>query len=219
MIYFWHKVLSIFQAVSTARMKIIGLVGGVASGKSLRLNMPRRIRSGHLDADPPAMPFWPKTPCSSGLIDRWGNAILDADGLSTAPPSPTSVRQVCCGAADRKFLETAPPATPSPQISSATRPCIGKPAIVLMLAIIRSRLGSLCDVSCNDRLARELRLSRAATRAGPLPIIDEPRGAQRARRGKTPPRRCCNPNYGLSTSFVALIAQFWAQNIASANHH
>lgn len=89
------------------RMKTIGVVGGVASGKSLVGRMLADLGAGVLDADAAAHDLLRDDPDVRGALEqRWGASILAADG--SVNRAAVGHRVFAAGdraTADRRFLE------------------------------------------------------------------------------------------------------------------
>ena len=88
-------------------MKTIGLVGGVASGKSLAAKYLVDLGAVHLDADRTGHDVLAEdTDVRQAIVDRWGDGILAADkSIDRAAIARRVFAQNKAGEADRKFLE------------------------------------------------------------------------------------------------------------------
>ncbi len=94
------------------RMKTIGLVGGVASGKSLVAKLFEELGAGLLDADRAGHEVLAHDgKVRQAVVDRWGPSVLAADGSIDraavaacvfAADDPSAANQA---ALERKFLE------------------------------------------------------------------------------------------------------------------
>src|SRR3954469_7752932 len=85
-------------------MLILGLVGGIASGKSVVANVLRDMGAVVLDADKAGHFVLREPAVISGLTKRWGPGILDSAGQVNRK----SVAKIVFGQgndAERKFLE------------------------------------------------------------------------------------------------------------------
>lgn len=149
-------------------MKIIGLVGGVASGKSaVAAALARRgavvfdaDKIGHLVLDEPEV--------RDELVARWGEEILDADGRIARPAVAARVFGDSPDAiSDRDFLEQ----TLHPRIRQRIESAINQlpdeplPAVVIDAPLlIESAWNDVCDVIAFVDAPREQRLARALTR-------------------------------------------------------
>src|SRR3954453_3994323 len=88
-------------------MKIIGLVGGVASGKSLVAQMLVELGAVHLDADRTGHAILAEdADVRRALINHWGDSILDSNGQMDRSAVARKVFGPSAAAAEeRKFLE------------------------------------------------------------------------------------------------------------------
>src|SRR4051794_22973741 len=88
-------------------MKIIGLVGGVASGKSLVARMLIELGAVHLDADRTGHAVLAEdADVRDALIHRWGDSILAPNGEINRSAVARKVFGTTPAAAnERKFLE------------------------------------------------------------------------------------------------------------------
>src|SRR3954454_9754157 len=150
-------------------MKIIGLVGGVASGKSLVANMLIELGAVHLDADRTGHAVLAEdADVRRALIDRWGDAILDADRRVDRRAIAKQVfAKSAAGTANRKFLEDLlhPRIRQRLNIVRDEAIATGKPAIVVDAPLLlEADWGSLCDIIVMIDSPRELRLERAKKR-------------------------------------------------------
>src|SRR5438477_12900597 len=85
-------------------MLILGLVGGIASGKSLVAECLRDLGAVVLDADRAGHAVLREPDVVAALVNRWGNSILDPAGQI----SRRAVAKIVFAAgneAERKFLE------------------------------------------------------------------------------------------------------------------
>jgi len=114
-------------------MKIIGLVGGVASGKSLAANMLVELGAVHLDADRTGHAVLAEDAdvrqalMTGGVTPYWTPTVV-----SPRRRSPTSVPKSAAGAATANFSKTCSTANRQRlNIERDQAVAIGKPAIVL----------------------------------------------------------------------------------------
>src|SRR5437868_15080629 len=116
-------------------MKIIGLVGGVASGKSLAANMLVDLGAVHLDADRTGHDVLAEdADVRQALIDCWGNAILDHDGrVDRRAVAQRVFANTAAGNGDRNFLEDLLHPRIRERLNTKRDQAVtaGKPAIVL----------------------------------------------------------------------------------------
>lgn len=200
-------------------MKIIGLVGGVASGKSLAANMLVELGAVHLDADRTGHAVLAEdAEVRAALIDRWGNAILDADGRVDRRAIAKQVfAKSAAGAANRKFLEDLlhPRIRQRLNIERDEAIATGKPAIVVDAPLLlEADWGSLCDIILMIDSPREMRLERAAKRGWTAAEFDDRESAQWPPEEKRRHADIVVPNRGTADDLRTAIAEFWARNIA-----
>lgn len=151
------------------RLPVIGLLGGIASGKSVVAAMLCELGAGHLDADRAGHDVLRLPEVESAARDRWGEEIFGPDGhidrarlgAKVFAPSPE-------GTAERRFLE------------ELTHPRIGQLLIeqavdyardpdvraLVMDAPVMMEAGweHVCDRLVYVDAPREVRLSRALKR-------------------------------------------------------
>ena len=203
-------------------MKIIGLVGGVASGKSLTANMLVELGAVHLDADRTGHAVLAEdADVRQALVDHWGEAILDGDGrVDRSAVAKRVFTKSATGTADRKFLEDLLHPRIRQRLNTERDRAVanGKPAIVLDAPLLlEAEWGSLCDVVLMVDSPRELRLKRALMRGWSESEFDQREAAQ------WPPEKKCSfadvvvSNQGTADDFRTAISDFWAKNIATAS--
>lgn len=152
-------------------MKTIGIVGGIASGKSLVAKLFAELGAGHLDADQAGHEVLANdAEVRQALIDRWGTAILASDGSIDraavaacvfAASNPTQA------AREREFLESVL----HPRIRTLLTEKMaefadsGRAAVVLDAPLLlEAGWGPMCDLLVVVVSSREARLARALTR-------------------------------------------------------
>jgi dephospho-CoA kinase len=205
-------------------MKIIGLVGGVASGKSLAANMLVELGAVHLDADRTGHCVLAEDiDVRQALVDRWGNAILDTDGrVDRRAVAKQVFAKSAVGAANRKFLEDLlhPRIRERLNIERDQAVATGKPAIVVDAPLLlEADWGSLCDIVLMIDSPRKLRLKRAAARGWTEADFDDREAAQWPAEEKRRHADVVIPNYGTADELRGAISQFWAQNMSPADDH
>jgi dephospho-CoA kinase len=149
-------------------MRVIGILGGVASGKSLVAAELARLGAGLLDADRAGHEVLRKSRIEAAARKRWGSGIFDADDridrarlariVFSAPPE---------GPGERKFLEQLTHPLIGRVLGGQARAlaATGKLAAVLDAPlIIEAGWDRLCDMLVFVDAPRELRLARARER-------------------------------------------------------
>ena len=149
-------------------MRVIGIVGGVASGKSLVAEQLRRLGAVILDADRAGHEVLQEESVRRALRQRWGDDVFDdrggVDRAAVAQivfgPSPT-------GPQERAFLEQIT----HPRIGGRLREQVaaaqraGAPVVVLDAPLLfEADWHHLCDQILFVESPREVRLQRARER-------------------------------------------------------
>ena len=149
-------------------MRVIGIVGGVASGKSLVAEQLRRLGAVILDADRAGHEVLQEKSVRRALRQRWGDDVFDdrggVDRAAVAQivfgPSPT-------GPQERAFLEQIT----HPRIGGRLREQVaaaqraGAPVVVLDAPLLfEADWHHLCDQILFVESPREVRLQRARER-------------------------------------------------------
>jgi dephospho-CoA kinase len=149
-------------------MLILGLVGGIASGKSVVANMLRDLGATVIDADKAGHAVLREPEIIAALRQRWGDGILDATGQI----SRRAVAKIVFAAgneSERKFLEELT----HPRIEArlhaelaAIRNSPNPPPVVAIDAALLFEAGwdKLCDKILFVDAPRDLRLERAVSR-------------------------------------------------------
>lgn len=151
------------------RMKTIGLVGGVASGKSVVAQLFVELGAGLLDADRMGHEVLAADREVHGeLVNRWGSAIVRSDGTIDRTVIAAKVfGDTPAATIEREFLESVL----HPRIQSALDAkkrdyaAAGCPAVVLDAPLLlEANWAPQCDVIVMVDSPRETRLSRARQR-------------------------------------------------------
>src|SRR5438874_9070948 len=149
-------------------MLILGLVGGIASGKSVVANVLRDMGAMVLDADKAGHFVLREPEVIAELRKRWGDGILDSSGQI----SRRAVAKIVFGQgneAERKFLEQLT----HPRIEAllkqeleAVRSSPEPPPVVAIDAALLFEAGwdKLCDKILFVDAPRDIRLERAVSR-------------------------------------------------------
>src|SRR4051812_20788223 len=150
-------------------MKTIGVVGGVASGKSLASQMLVELGAPVLDADRAGHTVLAKDPdVRKALHERWGDAILTSSGdVDRAAIAQRVFAADKSGTADLKFLECLLHPRIRTELSQLRDKlgAEGKLAAVLDAPLLlEAGWGPLCDFMLFVDVPVELRLERAKGR-------------------------------------------------------
>jgi dephospho-CoA kinase len=149
-------------------MHILGLIGGVACGKSAVAAALERRGAVVLRGDEFGHLVLAETDVRDELVARWGRGVLAADGMISRPavakivfaPTPE-------GAAERQFLEQLTHPRIRHRMEAAIRqlPDASVPAIVIDAALlIEAGWSSICTAIAFVDCPRDERLRRAQTR-------------------------------------------------------
>ena len=150
-------------------MQLIGLIGGVASGKSRVAELFREQGAVVLDADRIGHEVLREPEVFEALVGRWGSEILSADGQIDRRAVAARVFGVTSAAqAELAFLESIS----HPRIGARLRAEIDHlraaghvPAAVLDAAVmLKAHWDRLCDHVVFVDAPREIRLARARQR-------------------------------------------------------
>jgi dephospho-CoA kinase len=149
-------------------MLILGLSGGIASGKSLVANILRDLGAVVLDADRAGHAVLREPDVIAALVARWGDGILDQQGQI----SRRAVAKIVFAAgndAERRFLEQLTHPRIEAQLKEeleAIRNSPDPPPVVAIDAALLFEAGwdKLCDKILFVDAPRDLRLERAVAR-------------------------------------------------------
>jgi dephospho-CoA kinase len=150
-------------------IKTIGIVGGVASGKSLVARLFAELGAGLLDADLAGHFVLTHDPeVKQLLVDRWGPRVLAADGSVNRAAVAACVFDSIAGAeAERHFLESQlHPRIRAKLEERANDFAVEEtPAVVLDAPLLlEAGWGPSCDFIVMVDVPREIRLARAKDR-------------------------------------------------------
>ncbi|MEX2026557.1 MAG: dephospho-CoA kinase [Pirellulaceae bacterium] len=202
-------------------MKVLGLVGGVASGKSLVASCFRDLGALVLDGDKAGHEVLTEPAVIKQLRQRWGDAILSADG-SVNRRAVAKIVFAPGGAAELKFLE----GISHPRIEArfrleikAAREAGNTPAVVLDAALLfDGGWDKLCDVVIFVSVPRDVRTARATSRGW----TDADLIAREARQLPLDEKRSKSgyvvDNSGTPDETRVQVAEFWRQYVGPTDH-
>jgi dephospho-CoA kinase len=196
-------------------MKTIGLVGGVASGKSLVAKMLVELGAGLLDADRTGHAVLDEDEdVREVLCHRWGDAVLSPNGRAVI--ARIIFADTAVGAAERKFLEDLL----HPRIRRRLNhfrdqfASEGKPAVVLDAPLLlEAGWGPLCDFVLMIDVPRELRLERARARGWTEAEFARREAAQWPADEKRRLADAVISNDGTEAELRDAVYRFWQRNI------
>ena len=205
-------------AESLRRVPLIGLIGGIASGKSLVAEELRRLGAAVIDGDQAGHEVLRLPRVKQAVRQRWGEKVFDADG---------EVRR----AAVASIVFAAPPEGPKELefLEQLTHPLIGEllarqvtdlaadsrtRALVLDAPLmVEAGWVRLCDVVLFVDASREIRLSRARQRGWSEGEFDAREGVQEALSVKRELADVVIDNSGSPEATAAQLERFWRDHI------
>jgi dephospho-CoA kinase len=202
-------------------MKTIGLVGGVASGKSLVAKMLVELGAGLLDADRTGHAVLAEDAAvQRELHKRWGDAVFAADG-SVDRAAIASRVFAASGTAelDRRFLEELLHKRIRRRLLEKKDQFAaeGRPAVVLDAPVLlEAGWGPMCDVLLMVDVPREIRLQRARQRGWTEAEFDRREAAQWPVEQKRREAHVVIPNDGSEDELRQAVREFWETHFAES---
>jgi dephospho-CoA kinase len=199
-------------------MKTIGLVGGVASGKSRVARMLVELGAGLLDADRAGHAVLADDDVMSALRERWGAAVFAADGsVNRAAVADRVFGRSETEAADRQFLEDLLHLRIRRRLEAERLEMVasGRPAVVLDAPLLlEAGWDAICDIVLMVDAARETRLARARNRGWSETQFDEREAAQWPVERKREAADVVVNNDGTEEELSGAVRGFWEQHVA-----
>jgi dephospho-CoA kinase len=201
------------------QMKTIGLVGGVASGKSLAAKMLAELGAGVLDADRAGHAVLAEdAEVRAVLRERWGDAVFTGDGsVNRASVAQRVFGDGQLAEAERRFLESLV----HPRIGerlAAQRDRLaadGKHVAVLDAALLfEAGWQSLCDIVLFVDAPRDVRLQRAKSRGWTDAEFTQREAAQWPVDEKRRAADFVLNNDGSEDDLRQAVQQFWDRHLA-----
>lgn len=170
------------KKVAAMGMKVVGLLGGVASGKSTVARLLAEAGAGVLDADRAGHEVLSLPDVRQAARSRWGESVFDADGqidrarlagIVFAPPPD--------GPLERQFLEELThPRIGRVLLKQADELAAGACRVAVLDAPLLLEAGwdRLCNTLVFVDVPRELRLARALERGWSSPEFEARERAQ-----------------------------------------
>jgi dephospho-CoA kinase len=206
-------------------MKTIGLVGGVASGKSLVAKMLVDLGAGLLDADRAGHEVLAHdAEVRQAVVDRWGPSVLAADG--SVDRAAVAARVFAAGddsashqaAGERKFLESLlhPRIRGLLEEETTQFAAQGYPAVVLDAPLLlEAGWGPLCDLILLVDADPNVRLARAQERGWSAAELARRESAQWPVTRKRSAAHATLANNGDVAALRAAVRDFWHKQVAS----
>ncbi len=195
-------------------MKIIGIVGGVASGKSRATEYLRQLGAAVLDGDRVGHEVLREPAVVAAARARWGTAILDADGqidrskLAKIVFAPTKE-----AAAELQFLEdlTHPRirARLADEVASLEAKRIVPAAVLDAPVLLKAGWNDFCDIILFIDTPEKLRLQRAAARGWSPQEVQRREAAQATLQEKRQAADLVLDNSGSPAKLYQQIHDFW----------
>ncbi|MEX2091109.1 MAG: dephospho-CoA kinase [Pirellulales bacterium] len=201
-------------------MKTIGLVGGVASGKSLVAKMFADLGAGLLDADRAGHEVLANDPeVRQAVVDRWGPSVLAADGSIDRSAVAACVFAAGDQAAhERKFLESQlhPRIRKLLEEKTSQFAAAGRPAVVLDAPLLlEAGWGPLCDLIVMVDADRDVRLARAEERGWTAAEFARREAAQWPVEKKRGAAHATLANNGDVAALRTAVHEIWHEYVAS----
>jgi dephospho-CoA kinase len=202
-------------------MKTIGLVGGVASGKSLVAKMLVELGAGLLDADRTGHAVLAEDPAvQRKLHERWGDAVFAPDG--SVNRRAIAQRVFASGGTaelDRRFLEDLLHHRIRRRLLQMKDQFAaeGRPAVVLDAPILlEAGWGPMCDILLMVDVPREIRLKRALSRGWTEEEFNGREAAQWPVDDKRREAHFMIPNDGSAENLRQAVREFWQAHVAES---
>ncbi len=202
-------------------MKTIGLVGGVASGKSLVAKMLVELGAGLLDADRTGHAVLADDPAvQRKLHERWGDAVFAPDG--SVNRRAIAQRVFASGGTaelDRRFLEDLLHHRIRRRLLQMKDQFAaeGRPAVVLDAPILlEAGWGPMCDILLMVDVPREIRLKRALSRGWTEEEFNGREAAQWPVDDKRREAHFMIPNDGSAENLRQAVREFWQAHVTES---
>jgi dephospho-CoA kinase len=200
-------------------MKTIGVVGGVASGKSLVSQQLAKLGAGILDADQAGHDVLTNDhEVRSALFDRWGRDILTANGRVDRRAVAIHVfADTAAGIEDRKFLEGLTHPRIHALLDDQRRQFAaeGRAAVVLDAPLLlEAGWGPMCDLILFVDTPRAARAAHAKTRGWSEAEFNRREASQWPVEKKRLAAAVVLPNHGSVDELHAEVARVWIEHVA-----
>jgi len=202
------------------RMKTIGLVGGVASGKSLVAQLFEERGAGLLDADRAGHEVLAHDgEVRQAVVDRWGPSVLAADGsVDRAAIAARVFDADDVSATERQYLESLLHPRIRRLLAEKTTQFAaqGRPAVVLDAPLLlEAGWGPLCDLVVMVEADRDVRLARAEERGWSAAEFSRREAAQWPVAEKRRAAHATLVNSGDVAALRTAVGELWRKHVAS----
>jgi dephospho-CoA kinase len=199
-------------------MKTIGIVGGIASGKSLVSQQLADLGAGVLDADRATKDLLADdSDVRNAVIARWGEAILAQSGkINRHAIAERVFADTAAGCADRKFLENLLHPRIRTLLHEQRRQFAdeGRPAVVLDAPLLlEAGWGPMCDVILFVDTPRNARVAHAKSRGWSEAEFDRREASQWPVDRKRLAATVVLSNSGTVDELRAEVARVWKEQI------
>ncbi len=202
-------------------MKVLGLVGGVSSGKSFVAQCFRELGALVLDGDKAGHEVLTEPAVIEQLRQRWGDGILSADG-SVNRRAVAKIVFARDGAEELRFLEGISHPRIGAQFQQAiagARQSGNVRAVVLDAALLfDGGWDKLCDVVLFVSVPREVRLNRAQSRGWSQADLIAREAVQLPLDEKRHRSGYVIDNSGKPDETRQQVAEFWRQYVGATDH-
>jgi dephospho-CoA kinase len=207
-----------FPSEQKSDMKTIGLVGGIASGKSRVAQLLVDLGAGMLDADRTGHAVLAEdADVHAAIRRRWGDAVFDADGnVDRAAIAERVFGSSAEATVERQFLEGLlhPRIGRRLEAQQQEFAAAGRPAVVLDAPLLlEAGWKPMCDVVLMVDATRETRLARARARGWTEDEFDLREASQWSADEKRRHADVVINNEGSEQALRDAIMQFWRRYI------
>ncbi len=195
-------------------MVVIGIIGGVACGKSFVADQFRSLGAEVIDVDRIGHEVLRESAVRAALVQRWGDDVLDADGeISRSAVGQRVFAGNSDGRGNLEFLEgLVHPKIGQricTRIEALSRDHPGQPVVVDAALLIEANWGRFCDKIVFIEVSREQRLARAKQRGWSETEFSQREAAQENLDLKRKQADWVMDNSGSAEHTFAEVQQFW----------
>jgi dephospho-CoA kinase len=202
------------------RMKTIGLVGGVASGKSLVAQLFEERGAGLLDADRAGHEVLAHDgEVRQAVVDRWGPSVLAADGsVDRAAIAARVFDADDVSATERQYLESLLHPRIRRLLAEKTTQFAAQGRLAVVLdapLLLEAGWGPLCDLVVMVEADRDVRVARAEERGWSAAEFSRREAAQWPVAEKRRAAHATLVNSGDVAALRTAVGELWRKHVAS----